>query len=418
MNLESLIASRTSRSDEGASPSVMMRVAMAAVALGITVMIVTLAVIFGFKSQITQQLTASSGHVVVMNVRGVAAAMSQPIIRGKAVEEIIVGEAKGSRDVERYAPYALAGGVVRGRGTAEGVMVKGVDSLVDKSHLESILTDGKVPDFGRSQGSRDILMSSDLAEAIGAQIGERLELLYTDSEGGIERFLFRVSGLFSAPQGSIERGYIIGDIRAVQRLHGWASDQISGYEVWLRNANKASEVTAQINQAIVYSDNDDLERVGVFSCEELYPAVFDWLKTHDVNAAVVIIVMLLVAIFNMVTALLILVLERANMVGVLKSLGMNNRSLQRIFVYRALYITLRGVVIGNVVGLSLCFVQWRWQLVTLDASGYILTHVPISLSVGWVVMINVVVIAVITLAMALPSHMVTKIKPSESVKYR
>ncbi len=392
----------------------MMRVAMTAVAMGLTVMIITLAVIFGFKEQIAAQLTASSGHVVVTSVRGVAASMTDPILRGKAVEDLILSNG----GVESYAPYAVAGGVVRGGGVAEGVMVKGLDSLSDLSHLHKIIEEGEVPDFGRSTGSRDVLISSDLAQSIGAEVGKRLELLYTDSEGGVERFIFRIAGLVRAPKGTVERSYIIGDLRAVQRLHGWESDEVSGYEIWLSEADKAGEVTTAINQGIIYSSSDDLDNVGVFSCEDLFPGIFGWLKTHDVNALVVIVIMLLVAIFNMVTALLILVLERASMVGVLKSLGMNNRSLQMIFVYRALNITLRGVLYGNLVGLGLCFVQWKWRLITLDASGYILTHVPISLSVTWVVLINMAVVGVITVAMAIPSRMVTKINPSESVKYR
>ncbi len=407
MNLEYFIAGRTS----GGSRSIMTRVATIAVAVGVVVMIITMAVIAGFKVQIADKLSGLSGHIIVTDAVGVNPSSLIPIERSEELEQLL--EQSGA---QRYSTYILRGAIARGGGEITGVVVKGVDSLYNSQFFEHSLTSGQLPKFGEPQARREVLLSQGLADDMSLSVGERMELIFTDEEGDISRFTFKVTGLFSAGVGEQEHSLILADIETLRRVNNWQEPQVSGYEVWIDNIDNAEPMAQQLNHSILYETEQS--RVVAISLEEIYPMLFDWLRTHDLNGLVVGIIMLIVAIFNMATALLILVLESSRMVGILKSLGMANGALRQIFLYRALWITVRGLAWGNVIGLVLCLAQSRWGVLKLEASGYILSQVPIELNAGWILALNMGFVAVVLLVMTIPARMVASISPDEIVKYR
>ncbi len=392
----------------------MMRVATLAVVVGMVVMILTLAVIGGFKSQIYTKLSGLSGHIVVAGREGVVPSAESLIIYGDELRDIVSGVSP-----LRSSTYILRGAIVRGEDFMDGVVVKGVDSLFNAPFFEESLIDGCVPQFGTGRSRRELLLSIDLASQMGVGEGERVDILFTDERSGeVDRLTFKVGGIYSAGVGEMERRVIIADIETLRRVNGWTSDEVSGCEVWVEDVDKTAEIAENINKTITFGVSEELDDVRALSLEELYPALFDWLKTHDVNGVVVVTIMLIVALFNLITALLILVLERSRMIGILKSLGMENGALQRVFLYRALSITLRGLAWGNGVGLLLCWTQSQWGIVKLEASGYMLSEVPINLGVGWLVALNLGVVVVVMLVMTIPTRMVASVHPDEIVKYR
>ncbi len=389
----------------------MTHVATIAVAIGVVVMVITMAVIAGFKVQIADKLSGLSGHIIVTDVAGVNPSSIVSIERSEEIDNLLV-----QNGAQRYSTYILRGAIARGGGEIEGVVVKGVDSLYNSLFFERSLTSGQLPKFGRPQARREVLISQGLADAMSLNEGGRMELIFTDEDGNISRFTFKVAGLFSAGIGEQEESLIVADIETLRRVNGWQESQVSGYEVWIDDIDNAEAVAQQLNLSMLYEIEQS--RVAAMSIEEIYPMLFDWLKTHDLNGMVVGIIMLIVAVFNMATALLILVLESSRMVGVLKSLGMTNGALRQIFLYRAAWITLRGLVWGNVIGVVLCVVQSRWGVLKLEASGYVLSQVPIELNVGWILALNVGFVAVVVLVMTIPARMVASISPDEIVKYR
>lgn len=192
---------------------------------------------------------------------------------------------------------------------------------------------------------------------------------------------------------------------------------MSGYEVTLADFLQAEDFSRRLNDMLLDSDREAFWDLTARSAQERFPTVFDWLKTHDVNAAVILVIMVVVAVFNMATALLTLVLERTRMIGLLKTMGMNNASLRRIFLYRALMLILRGVVWGNAIGLGICLLQYYFHLIPLDPEGYMLSEVPVAFGVGWWLALNAGVVVVILTLLMLPASIISQVKPVEAIRY-
>lgn len=411
VNLEYFIAKRSAQAPTNQEPSIMMRVATIAVSLSIITMIITIAIIGGFKVQINNKLSGISGHILLTDSRG--AQSPDPILLTPSLDSLISTLAPA-----RKSTYTLRGAIARANGIIHGVMVKGVDSLYNAPFFGDHLTHGELPHFSPTQSKRDVIISKELADDMQLEVNDRLELLFTSEGDNIDRLTFKVAAIFSAGVGDMERGVVITNIETIRRIAGLGDTQASGIEVWLPNMNLATPAADDINRALIFEDDPTLYNITATSIERLYPSLFDWLKTHDINGVIVIVIMLIVALFNMVTALLILVLERTRMIGILKSLGMNNNSLQRIFLYRAFSVILKGLAWGNAIAIPLCLAQQHWGIIKLESSGYMLSEVPIELRLWWVAALNVGVISVVLLVMILPTRIVATITPDEIVKYR
>ncbi len=422
ISIERFIAQRTSR--EGANSTsqgesgLMVRVSTIAISLSVAVMILTLAVIFGFKSGVYSHLTALSGDIIVTTPKGLNSTSRFSIEQSDQIERVVVEAsiAQGS-EVSRISPYALRGAILRSSRAVEGVILKGVDQSNPLTTIERGLVEGDMPSIGGEKISRNVVISQILASQMDLKIGERLELLVANDNGAMRRDLYRVGAIYEAGTGEAERALILTDIRNVQRLNGWHNGQISGYEVSLVDRYRSEAVEAQINRDLLLSPQGDIGSIAALSTRQLFPSIFDWLSALDINAVVVITIMMIVAIFNIITVLLILVLERVQMIGILKTLGMNNRSIREIFLHRALSITLRGLAWGNGIGLAIALLQREFQIIKLDASGYILDVIPIELSLWWIALLNIGVVVTILLVVVVPTRLVSSIEPCTAVKF-
>ena len=385
MNLELFIARRIARNGPGNRPGVMVRIAVVAVALSVTVMILALAVIMGFKREITDRVTGFSAQVEVADLRSAGSIESVPVPRSEQLERAI----RSAGEVVRLAPYAVKGGVVKTPDAILGVMLKGVDGGYDWSFFRDHLLEGELPRVGDSIRTKEILISRSVAREMGLVPGDKVEMLFVESEKSPRRDRFKVSGIYATGMDEFDRSVAMTDLRNVQRLADWSSDE----------------------------DREAFWDLTARSAQERFPTVFDWLKTHDVNAAVILVIMVVVAVFNMATALLTLVLERTRMIGLLKTMGMNSASLRRIFLYRALMLILRGVVWGNAIGLGICLLQYYFHLIPLDPEGYMLSEVPVAFGVGWWLALNAGVVAVILTLLMLPASIISQVKPVEAIRY-
>ena len=413
MNLEYFIADRTARSATAAKPNVMVRIATASVAVGLAVMIVTMAVVMGFKAEIARKVSGFTSHVQVTYIRSSNSLESSPIERSDSVEQLL----RGVEGLRSMSAYALKGGVVKTAEGVAGMVLKGVGADYDPSFFAEALVDGTLPRVGEEVRYKDILMPKVVADRLDIAVGDRVEMLFVEEDALPRRDRFKVCGLFSTGMDEMDKGMALTDIRNVQRLSGWDERTISGYEITTDNFSRVEEFADRINTELMFRGGDDAVNLVAMSIEQLYMVMFNWLKTHDVNAVVIIIIMIAVALFNMMSALLIMVLERTRMVGVLKALGMDNGALQRIFLYRAAFLVLKGMVWGNLVGIGFCLVQ-RWtNLLKLDPAGYMVSAVPVSLDWWWLVLLNAGVLAVIVLLLVLPARIVASIKPEEAMRY-
>ena len=411
LNLEFFIARRTARTSPENRPGVMSRIAVVSVAVSVAVMLVALAVILGFKREVTARMVGFSAPVEVIDGAGIYAAESRPVAATARFEALL----RTVDGVQRATPYAVKSGIVRTRDAMEGVALKGVDGSYDWSFFAGRLTEGRLPRVGDSLRTKELLLSARTARLLGVHAGDKVEMLFVAGDERPRRDRFKVSGLYSTGMEELERTALT-DLRNVQRLSGWSSGEVSGYDLFLGDVRQADRLAEAVNDALLRSDLPETDGVVAVSVGERYPAVFDWLKAHDVNAAVVIAVMVAVAFFNMASALLILVLERTRMIGLLKAMGMENRRIRRIFLYRAAFIVGRGLLWGNLAAGLLCWFQARFHLLRLDPAGYMLSEVPVAVSAGWWLAVDVAAAGAILALLLVPAAFVARIRPDEAIK--
>ena len=413
MNLAFFIARRMAKPSPENKPGVMERIAVVSVALGAAVMILAMAVIMGFKREVAHKMTGFAAHVSVTDVRGVNALDSEPVHRSAHLEELI----RATDGFEAMAPYAVKGGIVRTADAVGEVMLKGVEGDYDWSYFREWLVDGELPRVGDSVRTKDILLSRSLADRLLLGVGDKVEMLFVEPGEMPRRDRFKVAGVYASGMEEMDGMVVVTDIRNVQRLSDWGPDEISGYEIRTRDLRDAAAFARTLGRTLLYDDEEGTENLAVMSVTERYANIFDWLKAHDVNAAVIIVIMLVVAFFNMASALLILVLERTRMIGLLKALGMRSGELRRIFLWRAAFVTLRGLAWGNAVGLGLCLVQKWTHVIKLSSEGYLLSEVPVSLGWGWWLALNAGFIAAIVALLMIPTAVVSGVKPEETIRY-
>lgn len=411
---ELFIARRIAASKGGAGRGVMVRIASLTVGIGMAVMIVSMAVISGFRSEITGKLIGFGAHVQVVNLDGNNSLETNPIPRNPALVERL------SR-IPGFAaahPFAIKGGILKTDEAMQGIMLKGVDGDYDWSFFAQNLLEGELPRVGDSLRTKDILVSATLARLMKLGVGDRVEMLFIREGRPPRRDRFKVSGLYESGFEELDKMVIPTDIRNVQRLNGWDPDRITGYELTTRDFGQMDRFADEVHGILAETEPLDGESLMAVSIREKFPNLFDWLQAHNVNVAVIITIMLLVALLNMVSALLIILLERTRMIGVLKALGMNNRSLQKIFVIRSAFIVLRGMLWGNAAGLVLCLVQAQTHIVKLNQSGYFLSSVPVELDWGWWIALNAGTFGIIVALMTVPTLIVSRIRPDVTIRYQ
>ncbi len=390
----------------------MVHIAVLAVSLSIAVMIITLAVIMGFKREIVRKTEGLVAHITLADLRSFNAAEAAPVRRIAALDSLLAGQPW----ILRAAPYVSKAGILRTDEGIEGVQLKGVDASYDFGFLEGRLVAGRLPRVGDSVRTKDLLLSRVVADRLRIAVDDKVEMLYADEEGRPRRDRFKVTGIYDSGMEEIDRVLLITDLRNVQRLWGWEADRITGYEIRTTDFDRAAGFAEELSDKLICAELDECENLLALDVKRLYPQLFDWLATHDVNAAVVIVIMLAVAFFNMATVLLISVLERTRMIGLLKAAGMADGPLRRIFLWRGGFIVLRGVVWGNVAGVGLCLLQQHFHVISLDASSYLLNEVPVALEWSWWLALNTGAVAVIVLLMLLPAWIVSTVKPADAIR--
>lgn len=413
VNLPFLIARRMAQPAAGNKPGVMERIAVVSVALSVAVMILSVAVMLGFKREVTRKMTGFASHVTLTDIRGIESLDARPVRRTPHLEALI----RSTEGFVAFASYALKGGIVRTDDAVEGVVLKGVDDAYDWTSFDEWLVEGVLPRIGDTVRTKDILLSRNLSERLRLGVGDRVEMLFVEQGDMPRRDRFKIAGIYSSGMDEMDNTIVMTDLRNVQRLAEWDADEVTGYEITTVSPDQAASFAARLGRTLLWDDEDDTANLAAVGIMERYPNVFDWLQAHDVNAAVVIVVMLAVAFFNMASALLVLVLERTRMIGLLKALGMRNGALRRIFLYRAAFITLRGLAWGNALGVAICLIQQQFHVVKLNAEGYLLSEVPVALGWGWWLLLNAGFVAVIVALLVVPACILSTVKPDESIRY-
>ena len=417
MKIEYMLAERTARYEKGSRSTVMMRLASVTVGLGIAVMIITLSVVAGFRQQINGALRGMMADMTICDVSGFMRQESEAV----RPSEEFVREVGALRGVKSISPQVVLNGMAKSGDNVAGLQLKGIDAEYATEWWQSVIVEGSLPDVAAEHRGKELLLSEATAQKLDVAVGDKVEMLFAVGDERPRRDRFKVSGIYRTGLEEMDLRLAVADMRDVRRIAGWADDEVSGYDVMLDDGADAEAVSDEIFQIIDRRYDAGDESVGslvVNSIRERFPVVYDWLKAHNINARVIIVIIMVVVLFNMAAAMLIMVLDRTAMIGSLKALGMRNGAIRRMFIYRAARLFVAGALWGNVVALVLVGVQAVWHPVELNPSGYMLTELPVKVELWRVVLLNVGALAVTVVVMLLPSAMIARISPSESLKYK
>lgn len=412
MSNEFYIAQRLSSRKHGERAGVMERVATIATAISLMVIVVTLSVVVGFKQSVDAMLSGASADVVVTAPQSMGTLSPVLLECSPELVQLLDGEA-----VARFSPYLAKEGVIKSDDNIVGVVLKGVDSLYDFAFFEQYLVEGSLPRIGREPRSRDVMLSVDIAQKMDIGVGERIEMLFVDPDDGLLRDRFEVCGLFKTGLDVVDDALVISDIRNVERFYANGKSAVTGYELWLQQGVDAEVAAAVLNQEFIMLYYNHEINAEAFTMQTIYPNLFGWLATHDVNALFISIIMIIVALLNMTTALLIIVLERQTMIGELRAMGMSRWSVVKVFVFRAMFIVMRGVGWGTLCGIVLVMVQHFFGVMPLPSEGYILSTVPVAMCWRLWALAVIVATMVTMLVLILPSLYAARVSPAKAIRY-
>jgi lipoprotein-releasing system permease protein len=383
-------------------------IAIAAVAISVAVMLISVAVVQGYKLQITNKITGFSNHIQISRLDFNNSFETNPIYRDAKTEQTIKMDSR----VAYVQPYATKAGIIKTSTEFEGIVLKGIDSSFNWQFIESCFTEGEVFVPNDSATSNQIVISMSTAQKLQLKLGQGLVIYFVQEDGSMPRARkFTISGIYSTGFSDLDALYGIIDMRHIQRLNKWEENQITGYEVKLKKYDDLIPTASDLLPLMPM-------HLQVKTIVDVYPQLFDWLGLLDLNVLVIIVLMVVVACINMSTALLILIVERSNMIGMLKAMGSNNKQVQRIFVFMAASLISKGLLIGNAVGLLICVTQYCLGWIKLNEEAYFLNQVPIFLHAIDVVWINAGAFVLCVLIMLLPAQFVSKITPVKAIKFQ
>ena len=407
-----LFLARRISSTKGHRSGAMIGIARVSVAVCVAVMLIAIAVTAGFKRELRNKLTGLDSHITITTYQRNSNDDKAPLIRNLEFEELILQ----LDNVKSLSVYATHSGILRAEGQMQGVHLRGVDDHYDSLFMASKLTEGTLPRIGHPERKKDLLVSKTLADQLSLKVGDKVEFIFNTPSSPIRRDSYRICGIFSSGMASLEQGLALTDLRNVQRLCGWNEDEVTGYKIMARNFEGSYELCETIRAEAYLAGGQQLWRTA--HLYDNYPQIFDWLTTHDINSAIIIAIMVVVALLNMITALLIIIFERIRMIGTLKSLGMRNRTIQRLFLWCSLRVILSGLLWGNLLGGGLILLQHLTGILQLNPEAYLISEVPVAFSWVWWVAIDVAIPLLLVALLSIPVAITSRIKPDQTLKYQ
>ncbi|MBA4321420.1 MAG: ABC transporter permease [Odoribacter sp.] len=317
--------------------------------------------------------------------------------------------------VKHIQVFATKAGIIKSDDAIQGVVLKGVGSDFDWNYFKSNMVEGKVFTVNDSTRTNQVIISRKIANMLKLNINDTISMHFIQDPPRMRRFT--ISGIYETSLEEFDKIYVFCDIGHIKRLNGWADDQVSGFEIFINNFDHLDEMTQEVRDGIGYKITESDIKVKVTNIRIRYPQIFDWLNFQDLNVIIIIVLMLVVAGFNMISGLLILILEKTNMIGVLKALGSEDRMIRRIFIYQAAYLIVKGLFFGNLIGIGIAFFQLKTGILSLDPSSYYIKTVPVNLDVIHILLLNAGTMAAIILMLLIPSQLVSRITPVRAIRY-
>lgn len=410
MNLEYFIAKRliTAKDYKSSISAPIIKIAISAIAIGMIMMIVSVATGIGLQQKIREKISAFNGHIIISNYDNNQSEVTLVPISKKQDFYPKFTSVPGISHIQAIATKA---GIIRTETAFEGIILKGVGKDYQWNNIKEYLISGKLPDFSKDL-NQDVLISQFLANRLDLKVGDSFNTFFI-KEGqnklpNIRRF--KITGIFNSGFQEFDATYVIGDIRHLQRINKWSPDEVGAFEVFVNDFNNIKITGEQVYE----ETSSTLDTKTII---EKYSYIFEWLQLFDLNIIIILVVMILVATINMVVALLVLILERTQMIGILKALGADNWSVRKIFLCNAFYLIVRGLFWGNLIGISLLLIQQYFGIIKLNPENYYVNQAPVYLNLGYVLLLNLLTVTVCFLVLLIPSYIITKISPVKAIHF-
>jgi lipoprotein-releasing system permease protein len=411
--MESFIARRLYQSEQGSRkvsrPAVL--IAQAGVALGLAVMLLTIAVSFGFKHEVREKAVGFSAHLHISNYESAQEYEALPV----AADTALLHTLRSMRGVEHVQRYVTKPGVFRTDDNFMGYVLKGVGEDYDLSFYAQYLREGVLPQFSDSVASGEVLISRVIADKLQLRVGDRVDSYFL--QGTMRARRYTIAGIYETGFSDYDRLFVITDLKAVQTLNRWEADQVAGIEVQLSDFGKLEDMSWELSTILDRTEDKYGEEYLVQSVTDINPGLFAWLDVLDMNVWLILALMIGVAAFTMISGLLILIIERTQFIGILKALGASDASVRKAFLYLAMLIIGKGMLWGNIVGLGLCAIQKLTHVIPLDPANYYLDCVPIEFNWIFIIAVNVAMFVLSVLVLIVPSHLISRIYPTKAMRF-
>ncbi|WP_418604279.1 ABC transporter permease [Hwangdonia sp.] len=410
MNYEFFIAKRIigSKAYKSSISAPIIKIGIAAIAIGIIVMMIAIATGIGLQQKIRDKVVAFNGHI---NITNYDSNNSQESIFPISKNQEFYPEFKSVEGIDHIQAVATKFGVIRTETDFEGAVLKGVGNDYKWSYFQEFLIEGRLPDYSGKR-NEEVLISQYLANRLQFKLGDKFQMIFKkDDPNKLPNIItYNIVGIYNSGFQDFDATYLIGDIRHLQRINKWKEDQIGSFEIFIDDYGELQQKGIEIYKNTPSTLNTQ-------TIADKYYSILEWIKIFDKNIYGIIGIMILVAGINMITALLVLILERTQMIGVLKALGSNNFSIRKLFIYNASYLILLGLLWGNIIGLALLYAQKYFKLLSLDPSIYYVTEAPVYINLSYIVALNIGTLILCLLMLLVPSYIITKISPVKAMRF-
>ncbi len=405
MNFPLFISQRIQQADKRSFSATVTKIGIASITLGLSVMIVSFGILFGFKDTIRQKLFSLSGHAQVKKFSANESLEANPL----STQTKLFNSAKNIPEIAHLQAIAQKGGILKTKENILGIVLKGVGKDYDWSYFAPNLSEGKIPVLSDTSASKEILISRSIANKMDIKIGENVLVYFLQNPPRVRSL--KVSGIYETGLEEFDKNLLIGDIRLIQKLNNWGADSVGSYQIYVKDFDNLEASAKKIYDAI---DHD----MALETVTQQYPQIFDWLQLLDRNMAIFLPLILFVACFNMVSILLVMMMERSPMIGLLKALGSPNWQIRKVFLFNGIWMIIRGIAYGNLLGIGLCLLQKHFQIIPLDPASYYMNTVPIVMNWGVILMLNLATFLLVVLVLVIPTFVITRIQPVKAIAFK
>ncbi|MDH6355638.1 lipoprotein-releasing system permease protein [Dysgonomonas sp. PH5-45] len=413
MNLELFIARKIyfggNYKNKASRPAI--KIAIAGIALGLAAMILSVCIIVGFKKQVREKVVGFGSHIQITNFDTNSSYESHPI----CVSDSLLKELKAKENIRHVEVFSTKPGIIKTNTDFMGVVLKGIGADFDWTFFEQNMVEGNVLDPTKSDGVNQVIISKYIADKLNLKMGDSFITYFIQEQPKPRKFT--ITGIYNTNFENYDKIFMVTDIEVIRKLNGWEKDQASGIEVLVDDYDRLDDTARNMFfDMATYRDREG-NSFKAMSIKDINPIIFEWLNLLDMNVWIMMILMLAVSGFTMISGLLILILERTNMIGILKALGAKNFVIRKTFLYVSSFLILKGLLWGNVVALAICFVQKYFGIIKLDPSTYYVSVVPIDMNIVYILLINIGTLLVSMLMMVGPSYLIARISPAKSIKF-